>query len=86
MEVEKMNVTISGLSPNTLTPDGRSSAVIVFAALTVVFSAILTLLRVLVAVRKKIQIRSDDIFIFMAVVGFAFHHSHRLTDNSRPPP
>lgn len=57
---------------NATNTDDRSSAVVVFAGITIFLSVLFISLRTLIAVKKKIQVRWDDLFIFAAVVGYTF--------------
>lgn len=57
---------------NATIADDRSSAIIVSVAITIFLSVLFISLRTLIAVKKKIQVRWDDLFIYAAVVGFPF--------------
>lgn len=64
---------------NATIADDRSSVVIVYAAITIFLAVLFISLRTLIAVKKKIQVRRDDLFIFAAVVGYMFF----IQDHSR---
>lgn len=57
---------------NATATDDRSSAIVVFAGITIFLSVLFISLRTLIAAKKKIQVQWDDLFIFAAVVGHVF--------------
>lgn len=63
---------------NATSTDDRSSAVIVFAGITIFLSVLCVSLRTLIAVEKKIQVRWDDLFVYAATVGYPFLTCHVL--------
>lgn len=67
-----MNAILTKHPVAASTADNRSSIVVVLAAVTMILSVVFTLMRTLIAIRKKIQVRWDDVFILIAMVGHAF--------------